>query len=434
MGVQPVEPLPGSLEGLSSVRDVRAGDVLLSIPGSAAVTKTDVDQHDLLAPIAPELSELISLALWLVVERARGKASKWAPLVQALPTRSLSPLLWKEGQRRELLQGSPVLADAEARLQELDAQWRAIEAFLKERPEGRDIAQRAPSGCLTRQAFLEAFVVILGTTIYLPSAQCFALVPLVAQAKRGARGVALVDYDVESGNVLAVSDQPLRRGEPLLISDQRPNRELALAYGICEDDNMNDCLEYEASLIGADRLYTLKKQIVESEGFSDRQAFPLFQDRFPTQLLSYLRLARVQDPGELARVNFKRDNMVSTSNEYEVLMILMSECRDRLTAYETDLEEDYKLSMRGSKMSAEERLALDLRLSEKKILRGTMDALRRRLAPIRGIPTKSGSLEDQNQDLKEIFEAIESVPTLPKKVVDNFLSWARGDFEKNNQR
>lgn len=32
--------------------------------------------------------------------------------------------------------------------------------------------------------------------------------------------------------------------------------------------------------------------------------------------------------------------------------------------------------------------ALQLRLGEKRILRGTMDGVRRRLAPIRGIPTK----------------------------------------------
>lgn len=32
-----------------------------------------------------------------------------------------------------------------------------------------------------------------------------------------------------------------------------------------------------------------------------------------------------------------------------------------------------------------------LRLDEKRILRGTMDGVRRRLAPIRGIPTKVGA-------------------------------------------
>ena len=57
-----------------------------------------------------------------------------------------------------------------------------------------------------------------------------------------------------------------------------------------------------------------------------------------------------------------------------------------------------------------------------------MNAVRRRLAPIRGIPTKKG-MEDPNSDLLEIFEAIESIPNAPKKAFENFQKWARGDFE-----
>lgn len=53
--------------------------------------------------------------------------------------------------------------------------------------------------------------------------------------------------------------------------------------------------------------------------------------------------------------------------------------------------------------------------------------VRNRLAPIRGIPTKSGQLQDPNQDLREIFDAIESIPAAPAKLVGSFLSWARGE-------
>ena len=44
-------------------------------------------------------------------------------------------------------------------------------------------------------------------------------------------------------------------------------------------------------------------------------------------------------------------------------------------------------------LSTEERLAAKLRLSEKRIISGTMDAVRKRLAPIRGIPTKAGGMQ-----------------------------------------
>ena len=39
---------------------------------------------------------------------------------------------------------------------------------------------------------------------------------------------------------------------------------------------------------------------------------------------------------------------------------------------------------------------MQLRMEEKRIVSGTMDAVRARLAPIRGIPTKQGNLQDPN--------------------------------------
>lgn len=46
----------------------------------------------------------------------------------------------------------------------------------------------------------------------------------------------------------------------------------------------------------------MKQQLLESFGFSAQDRFPVFADRFPIQLLSYLRLSRIQDPGLFAKV------------------------------------------------------------------------------------------------------------------------------------
>ena len=47
-------------------------------------------------------------------------------------------------------------------------------------------------------------------------------------------------------------------------------------------------------------------QVVQSIGFDVKQDFPVYADRMPTQLLAYLRLSRVQDSGEIAKVCFAR--------------------------------------------------------------------------------------------------------------------------------
>lgn len=46
----------------------------------------------------------------------------------------------------------------------------------------------------------------------------------------------------------------------------------------------------------------MKQQILETLGFSSDEQFPVFADRFPNQLLAYLRLSRVADPALFAKV------------------------------------------------------------------------------------------------------------------------------------
>ncbi len=127
-------------------------------------------------------------------------------------------------------------------------------------------------------------------------------------------------------------------------------------------------------------------------------------------------------------MTFEQDVIINELNEYEVLQLLMGDCRERLQAYETagDMEAEVKL-LQDPGLDPRVRVACQLRLEEKRVLRGTMDSARRRLAPIRGIPTKGGEMADPNQDLIDVFTAVEEIPKAPKKLVDGFLSWARGE-------
>ena len=161
---------------------------------------------------------------------------------------------------------------------------------------------------------------------------------------------------------------------------------------------------------------------------ADGQTFPVFADRMPMQLLAYMRFARVQDPGELMSVSFEEDRIVSPMNEYEVLQLLMQDAREMLAEYESSSEEFELLQLKEKGLSARQRVAAKLRLAEKRLINATTTAVRRRLAPIRGIPTKQG-LEDPNADLLEIFDAIENLPNKPKQMFDEFRKWARGDYE-----
>lgn len=66
------------------------------------------------------------------------------------------------------------------------------------------------------------------------------------------------------------------------------------------------------------------------------------------------------------QVTFDQDVEISQMNEYEVLQLLMGDCREGLAAYSTSLEEDAKL-LQQPDLSTRERLAARLRLAEKTI-------------------------------------------------------------------
>lgn len=133
------------------------------------------------------------------------------------------------------------------------------------------------------------------------------------------------------------------------------------------------------------------------------------------------------------QVRFDEDVIVDQMNEYEILQLLLGECRTRLAAYTNTLEEDVK-ALQQPDLDPKERLALQLLLGEKNILQGTLTAVRKRLAPIRGIPIKGGSLADPNQDILDVFEAIESLPNKPKEILDGFLGWAKGESDPNKKK
>jgi len=164
----------------------------------------------------------------------------------------------------------------------------------------------------------------------------------------------------------------------------------------------------------------LKQQILQQANFDSPQSFPLYLDRFPTQLLTYIRLSRLQDPALFSKIVFEKDIMLDQANEYECLMILMGECRTRLGNYEGGVDDEIRL-LKSKKITPRERVAAQLRLSEKKILTSTMTALRARLAPIRGIPTKGGGLKDPNADINEMFDMVEQVASAPKKFFDSMF-------------
>lgn len=174
-------------------------------------------------------------------------------------------------------------------------------------------------GGFTENAFLDAFSVVLCNAFYLPKAGRFALLPpLLGVQRTGDEAACILDYNPETDTVTLTAQKNYRccviseklatfidsrKGDHVRVFDGRPNLELFLATGRVERENPSDFLTLEFELVPADRLYSAKRQVLESLGYQQKETFRIYQERIPSQLLSFLRLSRIQDVNQLTQVS-----------------------------------------------------------------------------------------------------------------------------------
>ncbi|KAL3675058.1 hypothetical protein R1sor_025006 [Riccia sorocarpa] len=403
--------------GCAATRPLKAGDIALTVPENFCVTAFDVNNHPVVSAPARGRGDLIGLTLWLMYERTQGESSAWYPFLKLFPEATSSPLLWSEAERDEQLKGSPALEEVKDRVAALEEVFEELDSgYFQKDP------QTFGSEGFSLTAFKNAFSTILSRATYLPTADIFALVPYGDCLNHKAECEASLDFSTEEEAVVLRVDRDYRVGEQVFVSygADRSNSDLLISYGFVDQSNPNDYLSIEVELLPTDRLMGFKQQILEQAGFDSPQTFPLFKDRFPTQLLTYMRLSRLSDVGLFAKIVFDQDVVVDQSNEYEILMLLMGECRVALQAYSGGSDEESRI-INDKKASINEKLAAQLRLCEKQILISSMAALRNRLAPIRGIPVKGGGLKDPNSDIMEMFDMAEQIASAPSKFLSNIF-------------
>ncbi|KAG0600309.1 hypothetical protein M758_11G023400 [Ceratodon purpureus] len=325
--------------GLAAGRNFKDGETALKIPENYTVTGVDVVNHPVVSAPAAGRGDLIGLTLWLMYERSQGENSVWHPYLKTFPATTLSPLLWSAEEQQELLKGSPVLEEVQQRTAALEGEYEDLQPFFN-----KD-TQTFPEEHFSLAAFKSAFSMILSRALYLPAADLFALVPFADALNHRADCQAYVDYSMEDQAVVFQVDRSYKEGEQVFTSygRERSNADFLITYGFVDENNAMDNLELEVGLVAGDRLEVLKRQILQQSMFDSPQSFPLYLDRFPTQLLTYMRLSRLQDPALFSKIVFEKDIMLDQANEYEVLMILMGECRSRLEKYEGGVDDEIRL-------------------------------------------------------------------------------------------
>lgn len=139
--VAAADPSRGGGLGLRATRDMKAGDVVLSVPFSLTMTpetsrKSPVGKY--LADFEGWTGAVGLIAVQLLHEKSRGAASQWAGWIEALPAAAETgaldlPLYWP-GEGLDLLEGCSTrpIAELSAEVDE-DYAWLEVNAFSEDR-------------------------------------------------------------------------------------------------------------------------------------------------------------------------------------------------------------------------------------------------------------------------------------------------------------
>lgn len=274
----------GRGRGCTALRDIEAGELLVSLPRDAAMdlallTEVPVPPSLCSAELFVSLPWFAQLALWVLAEEAKGSSSRWAAYIELLPLQGrpldtpyrwaapelealgYAPLLESVREQRQLFaeMHAAVAGSAEGSELGLEAFACACEAVLSRAfptagLNGRDGRERGPAadaaegaegggggGLLGALAGGLAAATGQGRPPLLPPDRHFALLPAIdcLNHKSGHSGVFA--YDPRSRALeLRTADAAAAGSQAFLEYGKKGNDELLLLYGFVEAANPYD--------------------------------------------------------------------------------------------------------------------------------------------------------------------------------------------------
>jgi len=378
--------------GLLAREPMSEGELMMTIPLDLCLTRAVAQEMYGPAVIPDYMDEYIAIALLLMTERLKGSASLWKPYFDVLPDPAevYPSYIWTE-EELDMLKGSPTYFSSKSLRAKLEREYSELEENTFKRH--RDIL---PVDKFTFELFLWAFVMLLSRAARLSnkiSGEELALVPYAdlmnhnpysntyIDAQRS--GMPLISREEE---VAVYADRPYKKFEQVFINyGEKGNADLLLLYGFALDRNPFDAVDISVGLSAEDPLYNQKKMYLDRAGRGATSVrFPLQRNRYPSELVDFLRLLLVEpeDLGMQPLENIDFNEPISPSLERRVLTTMVSICESYLGQYPNTVEEDDTLMMDRTMfgaLSRHQRMAVKLRASEKRILQSTVKAVKEEL-------------------------------------------------------
>lgn len=394
----------------------------MTIPLDLCLTRA-VAQEVVGKDVIPDyIDEYIAIAILLMSEKLKGTASRWKPYIDILPDvgEVYPSFLWAE-EELEMLKGSPCYSASKSLRKKLEKEYSTTMSDVLSRH-----ANKLPLQKFTIDIFMWAFVMLFSRAARLTSKSSgeeLALVPYADLMNHNPYSNTYIDAErsglpflSKTENVALYTDRAYKQFEQVFINyGEKSNADLLLLYGFSLDRNPFNAVDVTIGLSREDPMYGQKKAYLDKAGRGVSSVrFPLQGNRYPSELVDFLRLLLVEpeDIGMQSVENVDFNEPISPSLERRVLLALEDICKGYLSAYPTTLTEDEALMVDKGMFSAltrQQRMAVRLRASEKRILMRTIQAVQEEYAKL---PSVVSTVGDKIVAAGRSFDTYDARPTV----------------------
>jgi len=399
--------------GLLARRNINDGDELLMIPMNLCMT-VDAARKALGQDAIPlGTNEYLGIATHLIYERfVKGEKSFWKPYIDILPSvEEVNPTFAWPDEDLEFLKGSPVVPATKSLQIKLQKEYESFiggEGGLCER-----FPDKFPREAFTYENWVWAFTNLFSRAIRLRNlkdGEGLALVPYADLINHSPFSSAYVDAR-EAGDwifkdgteeVILYADRGYRKMEQIYISyGPKSNADLLLLYGFELERNPFNSVDVTVSIaprtqkvveeykdenpeIEVDPLAEEKIEFLERVGRANTVDFPCYADRYPIEMLEYLRLMQMtkEDTRGKALSEFDYSRTISAANEAAVLSSIIEAITLQLSKYPNPEEQDAMIIQDKGMfrlLNLNQRNAVRHRRNEKRLLKRTIAALQKQM-------------------------------------------------------
>jgi len=358
--------------GLVAARDIKEDEGLLEIPSHLVLTlKTAKEGNHVLKEFLNENEALknnpsLCLAVFLMFEK-NTLGSFWAPYLRILPKEFDIPLHWNAEELAEL-QGT-TQREAIKLIKSTVKQYAYLHTMVKR----AEIKTFTADG-FTWESFRWGVSVVMSRQNQVPiddNNDQIALIPLWDMANH-AEGKITTFFEGKSVRCSAMND--IKKGEQIKIFyGNRPNRELLIYQGFIMDNNNADNVKLALNFSKEDPSYNERKRIFQADGIE----FSIYRGMKLELIIPMFRFMSMNKK-ELEDIN--KDNIndkcsviISEQNEKNSKEMIRIFINQYLSLYNTSIKEDEEKL--GNKLSYRNKLAVQSRLWEKKLIESVISLL-----------------------------------------------------------